>query len=266
MSIETRCKCGWCGPISEVYLGGKIDCPGCGEQLDVNTPSAPYAYPPFPAWESQRRPAPRLPRPRAASQFNTDQTRTAGVEAWNALGLSVAALILSFGRFSWIAAVVLAICGIVAASRTGTLALQQHRPRPVKAHFASGIAVLALLFSLGSMLSGLPCSHKRAVPKPVPVKHMEGSFDLTGQDANADLHDCMEHGRDAATRRFLEGRSNPDVPPRDADTLALSEKCCAADSTCKRVPPERAPLKKDPARETRSDWSDVNGVQPPASD
>src|SRR5690606_24111297 len=105
------------------------------------------------------------------------------------------------GRFSWIAAVVLAICGVVAAGRAFNLARQEHRPRPFKASLAIGMAVLALLFSSASMAEGFPCRHKRTAP--MPTQERECWKDHAGKDFRADLHDRMEQGREAATRRFM---------------------------------------------------------------
>lgn len=164
MSLEARCKCGWNGQVSEVYLNGNIPCPDCGENIEVSRPSSPYAYPPFSSWESQR--------PKSAPTHGTTVYRrppvihTSRAESWNALFLGVAAVVLSFGRFSWIAALVLAMCAIAAGWRARSTAVSEGRRKPFKATLGMLAGTAALLIGTTGALSGhSACGYARAVSK-----------------------------------------------------------------------------------------------------
>ncbi len=173
MSLQMRCKCGWCGPVSEVYLGGQIACPDCGEQVEVSQPSTPYAYPPFPAWDSQRRKTVKLPPAPQSTvcggrKYTCTYQRSSSCEAWNALGLSIAGLVLAFGDFSWVASIVLSVCAILIAIRARRTAASEHRPKPVKSVMAISTSIVALLFASSTMLGGHGCTRLQELRSDMP--------------------------------------------------------------------------------------------------
>jgi hypothetical protein len=174
MSLQMRCKCGWSGPVSEVYVGGQIACPDCGEQVEVSQPSTPYAYPPFPAWDSQRRKTVKLPpAPQApvcgGRAYTCSYQRSSSCEAWNALGLSIAGLVLAFGKFSWIASIVLSVCAVVLAVRARRTAASEHRPKPFKSVMAISTSIVALLFATSAMLGGHGCKRFQELTGEMPT-------------------------------------------------------------------------------------------------
>jgi hypothetical protein len=181
MSLQARCKCGWNGPVSEVYLNGHIQCPDCGENIDVKQPSTPYTYPPFTTWESQRPKPVNLPTPVASGARRTYCARGTGCESWNVLALGIGALVLSFGHFSWPAALVLAMCALAAGWRSRSLAAAQHRRRPAKATIGMIAAITALTIGMTGALGGaIGCRHARsardsvkAVAAPVATQRPE---------------------------------------------------------------------------------------------
>lgn len=190
MSREVRCKCGWCGQVSEAALAGTTFCPDCGEALPGTARSVPYGYPPLPTWPS-RQPKPR----RVPAPVPLRDGRTANSEGWSALVFSVCALWLAgSGCFAGVASVVFGGLALSSGFRSRLMAAQENKPRPFKALLAIVFAIIALVISATSFtdlrrsLSENRCGGPICVPKQADhndaeVFYFEGMDPLRGCEA-----------------------------------------------------------------------------------
>ncbi|MBK8208165.1 MAG: hypothetical protein IPK87_15420 [Planctomycetes bacterium] len=161
MSMEARCNCGWCGQVSEMYLADRIMCPDCGETITVTEPApqaaeskstVPYAYAPFPAWESQRRKAVTLPS--TSCGYHCRAGRTSRCASLRALAFGIGSILMATGKHTWLAGTLLAVVGLVSAFQACRLAKVEGHRRPITAIVGGGLALAALAFGCLCVFNG----------------------------------------------------------------------------------------------------------------
>jgi hypothetical protein len=241
MSLQMHCNCGWSGPVSEVYVGGQIACPDCGEQVEVSQPSTPYAYPPFPAWDSQRRKTVKLPpAPQApvcgGRNYTCTYQRSSSCEAWNALGLSIAGLVLAFGDFSWVASIVLSVCAILIAIRARRTAASEHRPKPFKSVMAISTSIVALMFASSGFLGGKGCDRFQHVREEIRGSAGQCEQDVTTKMRLPAHHYSFPQSDERCRKTFqttgytdeCETKCSPECAPATASATNEAEHAQAA--------------------------------------
>lgn len=161
MSMEARCNCGWCGQVSEMYLADRIMCPDCGETITVTEPApqsaqakpqAPYAYPPYPAWDSQRRKA--IAGPPSRCNHYCGPARHSRCASMRALAFGIGSVLMVTGKHTWVAGTLLAAFGLLSAFQAVHYARISGHRRPISAVLGGGLALAAIAFGCVCGING----------------------------------------------------------------------------------------------------------------
>lgn len=144
-----------------MYLADRIMCPDCGDTITVTEPApnasepkppVPYAYAPYPAWESQRRKAVTQPPP--ACEYHCETGRGSRCASFRALAFGIGSVLIATGKHTWAAGILLATVALVSAFQACRLAKLEGRRRPLSALVGGGMALAALAFGCLCLLNG----------------------------------------------------------------------------------------------------------------